>query len=626
MREAVFMIIPILIILGIACFYHMCFRFRGAEGLVLAVLSVILGMRLGALFGSFQYGVIMLVGLGCLGILVFAIHPKQLKAGKYSNFFEPGLVLFILGSLGSVLLFYGDFIQNIDDFHQWGIAVKYMLEKDRVITTDCLDFTGDPRLPMATSYFHLFFQKIVGYNEGNMYASSFIFSLVPACLMLGKRKWKLGDVLSSLVFLVALYLGYYSLYVHPYKSLYVDLPCACWAAGIAIWWKGARKEEGKIKHGICFVCFLVFLSRIKYAVGALFGAFVLFYAILLCFTDGSGKKVLNRFKKRPMALALSLVGLVILGFAGGRALVGRLPGSLSATIEALSFSSKKAKLTFQALVAALWSKEMTNYSRLKINLIIFLAAFFLLLALATLLLHSRRFFILGIYGFVVSVGYLLVLYVTYVSTFSYEESIRVSAIHRYFSILAIFLYALLLSYFLEEKKAKIFLALCLLVMATGVNSYFLAKASALDSEKIYRYKSIVETKRRIEKIDQVAGEDARVYLLVQGYSLDRLNELPMAVTSYYKADTYSNYLRLPWKFNEEGSLIFVTQQSYGITGLPTLLKEGNYGYLWIYSYDAYLKNHLQEIADFDGKVRRGLYQVSFREDGRMILKFVNHLS
>ena len=106
-----------------------------------------------------------------------------------------------------------------------------------------MDFMGCCALPVlvflfglyafATSLFHLFFQKFTGYSEQGMYVSSFLLMWIGFLLPFSeytRKDWK------KLVFYIVLvYIALFSLYTYGVKSLYVDVPTAARAGGLAEW-------------------------------------------------------------------------------------------------------------------------------------------------------------------------------------------------------------------------------------------------------------------------------------------------------------------------------------------------------------------------------------------------------
>ena len=133
--------------------------------------------------------------------------------------------------LYGVVFFHGVRIQNTDELHLWGALVKQMESSNRLADWGAL--VTSPQM-YAASFFQLFFQKLTGYSEQAMYASSFLMLWVGLLLPwagAGRERRK-TVVLYSLI----MFFGLYTLYVYPYKTLNTDLFTAAWSGGLAGWW------------------------------------------------------------------------------------------------------------------------------------------------------------------------------------------------------------------------------------------------------------------------------------------------------------------------------------------------------------------------------------------------------
>ena len=107
-----------------------------------------------------------------------------------------------------------------------------------------------------------------------MYASAFLLNWIGFLLpmsALKKRDWRKVVLYSTILFA-----SLYSLYLRPYKSLYVDLPCIAWAGALAGWWI-ARDRTRKRTNLLVLAAGLVTLAFYKQMVGLLMGLLVLLF-------------------------------------------------------------------------------------------------------------------------------------------------------------------------------------------------------------------------------------------------------------------------------------------------------------------------------------------------------------
>ena len=625
------MIAGLLLLVGMAMFYYTFLKVASGEGMALSVITVALTLYLAGLYTRFVTGIWVCGVLGAAGLLGYVFVCKRKRA-----FWSVSLVLTCVLFLGSTLAFHWAFIQNIDDLHQWAAAVRYMLVKDMLPVSG--DFLGTASIPMYTSTFHLFFQLLGGYHEGNMYASAVLLSAAPLMLPLSGLSWK--DWKKAVLYTGLIYLGFYSLYVHPYKSLYVDLPSAAWSAGLCLWWYQSSHEEERSLKRECIVLIpsLWFLTQIKWGVGLLLAAFFLGFMILNELEIIGFQKlfdVLKRYWKVICAvLVLGAAAMLLMYRWKGTSFI---PLKLEGLMEALTFSSEKARLSAISLWEKTGTKVLNSASRWRVTTGPCVAVMTALFLLTSFLQEGRKrvlFLYAGIYGAVCFAAYMAVLYVTYVSTFSYDESITSAACHRYFSIIVLYLFIQLaglsvLTYSGDARQKRglqaILLCGCLFVCG-GVNGKFLSRCSSLDNKNVGYYKDFTRMKKSLKKLNKLIGEDDRVYFLAQGMSLEKLNEIPLTVILYYETDRVSNYMRLPWKFYEGGCLRFVRNDDITIDEFPEILKEGEFTYIWIYQKDEYLEEQFEELFSQEELSDQGLYRIGFDPEGQPVsLEFVDKI-
>ena len=138
----ILMMVPgFLILCGIALFWGRLLRVRYGEGVFLAVSTVILILFLSGKAGSFAYGQTALLALGIVGLLwnlVAEIKGRSIgHAWNVPVFWILSLILFY-----GVAAFWHAPLQHIDEFHLWGLAVRYMEKQNRLVDWTAVGIGG----------------------------------------------------------------------------------------------------------------------------------------------------------------------------------------------------------------------------------------------------------------------------------------------------------------------------------------------------------------------------------------------------------------------------------------------------------------------------------------------------
>lgn len=691
MQSEMMMLAGFLIIVGMAAGFYTLLQVTAGEGMLLGVVAVTIIMYAGGKARNFPAAVLVCGVIAAAGAFIFLLkNLVKRKMSELRGFFSMEMFLLTAVFLGAMFLFHGDFLQKIDDFHQWAAAVRYMLMKGHLPVQD--DFLGTTSMPMYTSAFHLFFQELGGYNEGHMYVSSFFFNSVALLLPLAGTSWKKWK--SSFAYVFTVYVGLYTLYLHSYKSLYVDLPAAAWAMAFCIWFSQTIRSERKRGKLILVGLPQVFMiAVIKQGIGILLLGFDLIYVVgdlFFAFGWTGIRDWISHHRKKVAAVLSAIAAFVAMALL----LKGRdlLPVSGGGVREALMLQTDKAKLTLRTLMNKIVTRTLCSHSRIKAKALPTTCIFTALLALMAYIRKGKerkRYIWFAVFNAVSFVLYLAALYIVYVSTFSYEESVSNAAVHRYLSVIVLYQFFLVMAaaYGLlgarekrgragaeaEAKAGKIAAtvrstvsarentkgavsarseaaagwrfrsarriqtAVCaglFLVFAAGMNSRMISDVSHYRFWKIASYSVIKETKNQLSDVDDYVPVNQKVYLLVQDKNQvlpepgkrSKLSEFPMCIPLYYRTEGISNYLKEPWKFNEHGSLRLLSQTDIGIDSFPDMLTEGNYQYVWIYSVDDYITKELPRVLNVNRSVKPGLYQCIRDTSGRVTgLNFVTEL-
>ena len=608
----ILMMVPgFLILCGIALFWGRLLRVRYGEGVFLAVSTVILFLFLSGKAGSFAYGQTALLALGIVGLLWNLV--AEIKGRSIGHAWNvPVFWILTLILLYGVAAFWHAPLQHTDEFHLWGLAVRYMEKQNSLVDWTAVGIGGQY---YAASFFQLFFQKLTGYSEQGMYAASFLMVWIGLLLpwsFSDRKEWK-PVFLYSLILFVSLY----SLYLYPYKSLYTDLPTAAWAGGLAGWWMNRRNPRRKQEYAVLGSGLLTLVFLKSYV-----GILMVLLVVLFLISERMIRH--NHFEQKRCRVQFYLgeVVLLVLAFtgAGGPILVicrGHIPGIFPSSVRNLigvsEPSVQKAVRVLGALGNAFFGKKAGAATRLDVYPFVFILLLMAMIAVCGWLTGKKHAAMARTSYLVLNtVLFLLFLAASYICLFNYEEAVIVRGIKRYFSILMIYDLMIVLTLWFsagesatEEGGETLLLSRVttrrrivqagalglLLFFSWGINDKFLSSATAFNDYQISGSEDITEANAEVRKVSKaVQGE--RVYFLNQRTD----NEYPQNIAFYHLGRQSSNYLSDPWRFTENGCEIRIQEyDTPKLENLPQILAEGNYQYIWLYAADEYLAENLETV-------------------------------
>ena len=642
MTKLLMMAAAFLILTGIAMLIKRALRMKLGEGFFLAVSLVIVSLYLsGRLFVSFRYGMYFLIVCGIGGFLLDGFLTvreggaggKAGRAGIGKICAEavslPAFGILLLMFLYGAVFFYGAFLQNPDDLHWYGPVLLNMAKGDRLIDWSKFIVLSQP---YAASFFGLFFVKLAGTQEQVMYAAAFFMNWAAFMLPMAGMKGK--DWRRVLMYGLIIFAALYSLYSHPYKSLYVDLPCAAWAGGIAGWWP-VRDRGRKAANLVLLAAGLVTLVFLKQMIGPLMAlltiAFVWYENMAeRCSLDA------DRGKKRAARIAAgTFVLVIVLCAAAGVCLLILdrnkdlffLPEIIVKHAVWTEFSLQKVVRVTGALGNAVLGTALHGKSHLKVYTFAFLL-FLLFWQTVTGWFDSSENYSSGtkvrnVYFVTAAFGYIIALVLAYSIEFTYGEAVKAKSAKRYLSILVIYLLLICLAGWIRQevrdiKRKRIHIAVSmavLLLFVSGWNDRFISNATALNSYQVKNIEDITNTRTQAQKILGMIGPEDKVFFINQ----DDSNEMPQNTALCYLQGQVSNFLLEPWRFTENGCEIREAEaDTPTVADLPEILKQGGYDYVWVYKTDGYLKDSMQSLFDVNVSKREmddgQLFRIVYGED------------
>ncbi len=634
------MIIAFLIITGTAFFFFNKLRMDIAESFVMSLFTMIVIINLtGLVLHNLLLGVIIYILLALFGILL------TVRAWRNGELVEMGavkrymIVLFAV-FLCSCLFCQGDHIRHIDEFHMWALAPKYMLEHNRLPINQ--DFVGSLEHHLGTCIFNYFFQRFSGYNEGMMYASTMFLAWIGLLLPLGNKKN--NSWVRNLIYVLILFFSLSVLYIHGTRSAYVDIPTSGWIAGLSGWSIQKKKD---LRNIILIPVTIITAYMFKGWAGLLLGCFFLFFLFIK-------KGYENQKSSDRMLPFMGIATALTVAFATALTIAFKtvdlqtyISEPVMAKLAPLGYSVTKAEKTIESMLLIVIGKPL-NYSKGQMR-VAFFEAFCISIAIIIFfgLINNclKKSVALSLYTVIISSIYFCVLLVGHVFRMSYTFATTFWAGHRYLSIMAIYLVVFSISLILfdvgdtrEQRKYSEYVALgVLLFFIYGVRTNFLCYYTPFNQERTSHYDTITGQKNEAEAIQELIGKDKKVYFLNQGAALT--DEFETNPALYYLEDQISDYRKVPWQYSGDGGVINISSFSnYTLEGLPTLLSEGDYSYVWIHKTNDFLNDHLKNIIKISREGKRDqdsgeeediidgqLYKVVYRDNEAVELKLVKNL-
>ena len=659
MLETTMMLLAFLILAGVVCFFCAILKVNMGEGIFLAA-SMVMLLLVGSncVFHTFQSGMYGIYAVALAGAILFVISLVHTDNRKKQLTGFGILVSLLILYVVWLFLYHNDFIQHIDEFHEWAAAVRYMFIHDKMPTG--YDFIGGGgQYGFATSLFLLYFQKLSGYSEQNMYVAASLLTFIG--LLLPFSGYSKKDLKKVWIYIGIMYIGLYSLYTYGTKSLYVDMPTAAWAGGLAGWWMN-RSHERKKSNVLILLTGMCTLHFMKQSQGILMAVFVLLFAISYTWVIEKGVIHKEKALKRIHIVSGILCVLILLGSAGVIGLVSQIKpieniqvmedGQENVTvsyellgkelsqgaanwIELCTINGEKAKETIKSFVKNCLGAVMAGKSNLKLAFVPFVGLLLMLITVYGDLYEKKRescFF--RAYIIVIALAYCAVLYLSFVLMFTYALSVDVKSSPRYFSGCAVYLLIIVMTLLLGREETQKRTALKYVMYGLGamflygINTKYIPNMTALDKDDVSGFENIMAARQQSDQIKDLIGTESRVYYIYQASdNVFSQSEYINAPALYYMDTQVSNYMGEPWRFTESGSNVGLElREDITIQNLPGLLENGGYSYVWLYASDKYLNAKLPDILTIHGdEINNGLYRVIYEEGHATGLEYVQEL-
>lgn len=626
MINALWLIITIGIIFGLALLFYTVVRVTPEESYVSAIMTIMLLIYITGFCGSARIALYIIYVMAAIGLLLSVIAVFRKLDNSLITFLTPSIVMVTIVACVGIIAFKGFVITNWDELYQWAKAADYIMLNDKLPTGG--DFSGEAALLSSTTFFHYFISKpsemILGkITESNYYVSNLILWMSALVMPLSGLKWK--DYKKVFLFFVFNFLMAAMIYVQPYYNIYTDQATAYWS-GCLIAWVLLRKNTKRNLYIIPMI--LINVGFMKSMEGPLFALIALFAIIILAGVNRKEKGmslISSAWKKN----VFSLKGLsVILGIISPFILVGVWSAKIGQQgfwrfgNAGLEGEEDKAVLTIKAMVRWLFKSVTLHEDRFFLSY-----ALFIVITIAVVnLLHpvvvndrdKYRFRILMriyIIGFVL---FFMIMYVAFITVFEYQQSVQAVSLNRYFSdYMMLGIVPITIPFFVTDKgniryvrlinDSLIFVFMVFVVYGAG--DYFLnnfAHAFAVDTDQYYMREQLTEYSEKVKALTEGKG---KIYFINQ-----KRSGLFTLAADYEMGDQISRN-GMCFQFREDTSEKIAGLTDYPVETLPQVLDEQGYDYLWVYSNNNYFTKSMKSIFG-KSKVKNGyFYKVVHTDDG-----------
>lgn len=639
MDNVLFLTLQFLSVLAFGMFWHRILKWSPEEGVGMAVVTALTALFVGGWFGAAQMVLVILYVFSAAGVFL-QIFGRRLKIAdtdsSVGDFFSPGIVLLMLIYVYAVAAFRELAISNWDEMHQWAKAVRFMVENNALPYGN--NYDGADVLLSSTTIFHYYFCKLARtmtgvLTESNMYVSNMILWFSAAVLPLSGLKWK--NWKSCLLYGMTVFLSMHLLFVQPYFNIYCDQAVAVWAGALIAWILFC--DEKKFR-GIFIVQAILHIALMKSMMGPLFSMVIvlaLFIKYVMSFeanfkdTIAGIKKDLNIRKILFGASSLAAVFLLTVVWS-----MRISENALNRGGSVIRAENDRVALTLKSGLEK-WFQPV-NLATVFPNLTYFI---FLILTVVLCVWFSKKYVsgskrklyqvLIGFYVFGFFAFFAVMMY-SYLTTFSYEDSIITGSLHRYLSDYMILgLIPLIMPAFWEDAsenggenartgKIKAGAVVLMLFFLAGTTNGFYSKVVGVNTKKSPTYKAIVKLQQKKESALALMDSEEKIYMI---------NQTPdgtLTVAADYVFGSLLTRTSMCYYFTEEDEEIPGSSFA-NIRSLPDILLKNGYGYLWIYKTDEYFDSMAFSALKIQTPKAGDFYKV-IDKDGRLKLQYLGNLN
>lgn len=614
--DIIMLMAAFIMLAGVAVLYCGLFHLNPAEGMIPAVLTVILVSGVsGDLFGKVFYGIIICLIAAAAGYVsqIYKLKSGNVKLSDIISIYWAALLALLCFSM---FIYHGARILVTEDLYHWALIPKYILKTGKMVPW-FVEERGS-----GSGIFYAFFLSFAGLNEGLLYSSAALLYWIGLLLPFGNIKRE--GLFRLILYIFTVYFSIYALFYFGTKTLCAALPCACFAGGLYAW---IISVEMKLKKLPVLLSGLILLIIFDPLIGILLGILLILLALLQYaidrkkediyediiadihyedYKDNLGvkwfsNKIISGIFVAAFFLTLVIGSIYCYNFtihfkesaknaAGALNLIKSrtymFPGAFLSGVfgQSLSYEYPQLHFTFiSCLLLSVVLMGLSGYIKKKIDKSILLIGCSSVFAVIYLVVNYHRLLVVNGYGGILSK----------------------STLPMVFSSFSVFVFVSAFAWLLipgEIRLTKIpeftGLALLLVFMYCSVNKTYLPYTTAFAPVLTEGYQDIYYTDIQIEELQKDIRSDSKILFIDQ--QGDEMVNYPANEARYQLLQHVSDYKYVPWKFTVGGGYIG-NQIDSGLTllDLKSYLSSGNYRYVWIYRTDDYLNKTLPKIFGND---------------------------
>lgn len=627
--------ITLMILLGVALFFHVLIKVTPEEGWTSTIMAILTLVYITGLFGNTMPALAIMCVLGIIGIALGIVNQIKHKECRITTFVTPAIVMIVCMAGFAVVAFHGFRVCNWDELFQWGKAANYMVEQDILPNGDA--FSGSSLLLSNTTFFHYIMAKLYYVISGEIaesdyYVSNLLLWFSAVILPLSgcgwkewKRVWGFGlfhFMLTAIIF------------VQPYYNIYTDQATAYWAGALTAW----LVLKKYYKNNIYLVpLILLNVGMMKSMVGPLFACIVMLAILVLYITNckEENKPIIPKEWKRVVFSKKGIFGIATVSAPIIFVVIWSLVIGKNGLFRGHFYSIDKQRfvLTVKAMIQKLFVAVNMKNDGLELSYLLFfiivaglLYFIYPIIIKKPLLPAYTNLICVYLAGFA---GYFAVMLFAYLFVFGYTDSVRAMSLERYFSdymMLGVIPVTIPLFVRIEPDKNLKFINMLkkgtittfFICIVAGSSSYILPNLFHLYAVDTDLYKERERFIKYTNKVKDITEGEGKIYFINQSST-----GLYTLVADYEMGEQLSREgMCFNFRKNTKETIIGLTDHK--ISDWPDILVDEEYKYVWIYTKNDYLEEEMKKLFGIS-KVKAGDFFKISQTNNKVVLEYMGNV-
>lgn len=518
-----------MIVLLLALLWHQLFRISSEESMAFSAIFIMTGVFLCGVAGNAKMIYYLLVPMCFAGLIAFLFNisvrgrKRDKLLSRLARFVNPSVFCMVLLFAYTVMAFKGAVFTYPDELSQWGMAIKYMSQTDKLPYGAA--FQGDAGTLSIATMFQYVWIGLCGFYEKNCFVGNYLLAMIPVYLPFSGITWKNWKQIFA--YTLTIFLTWNIMSYIKYYTLLQDYVLPMWTGGVIAWllWKKGKKLNWLLLAGS-----LMCIGSMKSMVGPLFAIIILLVIIIRQIYTYKPKSIKEFINGKTVYLALVLPACTLLLSSVWTKLAGQ-------SMHVRSVSYYAPEKNFFKITTGMVNKifYMVSGSVEAVpNLSYFIFWLFTIIILFVLMGRFSKerdnklftiVFSLYSVGFVL---YLFVMYYAYVNVFGAADAESVAGLERYLSYYMLIGCVPLISLLFMRETIKLhwnkylkIVSITLIVLLTfGTGGGFVSKATAFnlsseegqnDQDSVYTIR--LKASKEKELFDRLGARTGKIYIL-----------------------------------------------------------------------------------------------------------------